>query len=53
MDDYGKLMYGSDWPLIHISSYIGVIRSIIPEEHQEEVFFGNALRVFPKLNALL
>lgn len=53
MDDYGKLMYGSDWPLIHISSYIGVIRSIIPEEHQEDVFFGNALRVFPKLNALL
>jgi len=53
MDDYGKLMYGSDWPLIHIPSYIGVIRSIIPEEHQEKVFFANALRVFPKLNALL
>ena len=46
-------MYGSDWPLIHIPSYIGVIRSVIPEEHREAVFYGNALRVFSRLNALL
>ncbi len=53
MDDYSRLMYGSDWPLINIPSYIGVIESIIPEEHREAVFYENALRVFSKLNALL
>lgn len=53
LGDYDKFLYGSDWPLVHMSSYIAVIRSLIPEEEQEKVFYANALRVFPRLAELL
>ena len=46
-------MYGSDWPLINIPCYVGVIRSLIPEEFREQVFFENACRIFPKVGARL
>ncbi len=53
LDHYEKVLYGSDWPLVHIPSYIQVISSVIPEKHREDVFFFNALRHFPKLRELL
>ena len=46
-------MYGSDWPLVNIPLYIRMISYIIPEEHYEEVFYQNALRIFPKIKDLL
>ena len=52
LDGWDKVMYGSDWPLVNIPSYIEVVRTLVPEEHREKVFFGNALRVFPKLALL-
>ena len=52
LDNWDKVMYGSDWPLVNIPSYIEVIRSLIPVEHHENVFRLNALRVFPKLAPL-
>jgi len=52
LDNWDKVMYGSDWPLVNIPSYIEVIRSLIPAEHHEKVFRLNALRVFPKLASL-
>ena len=53
LDRWDKVMYGSDWPLVNIPAYIGVIRSLVPEPHREAVFFGNACRVFSKIPALL
>ena len=53
LNDWDKVMYGSDWPLVNIPAYIEVIRSLIPEENQDAVFFGNACRVFPRIRALL
>lgn len=53
LDDFSKVMYGSDWPLINIPCYVGVIRSLIPEEFREQVFFENACRIFPKVGARL
>ena len=53
LDSWDKVMYGSDWPLVNIPAYIGVIRSLVPEEFREAVFFENACRVFPKIPALL
>jgi predicted TIM-barrel fold metal-dependent hydrolase len=52
-DRYDKVLYGTDWPLINIRSYIDVMKQLIPQEHQAEFFYQNALRVFPKLAALL
>ncbi len=51
LNRYDKVMYGTDWPLINIPCYIGVIKSLIPEEFQNMVFFDNACRVFRKIKA--
>lgn len=49
---YDKLLYGSDWPLVNMGTYIELIGRIIPEAHHEAVFYENAARVFQKINAL-
>ena len=49
LDDYERLMYGTDWPLANIGNYIDIIKEIIPERHWEKVFFHNANRIY-KLN---
>lgn len=53
LGDWSRFLYGSDYPLVNIDGYLEVIRAVIPEEHHEEVFYGNAVRVFPKLCPLL
>lgn len=49
---YDKLMYGSDWPLVNMGTYIDLIKRIIPQEQHEAVFFENAKRIFKKINTL-
>jgi hypothetical protein len=44
-----KLMFGSDWPLVNIASYVRVFKKAIPKEHWNDVFYNNAKRVFKKL----
>ena len=46
VDDYGKFMYGTDWPLAGIDGYIGLTKEIIPQEHWDAVFYENARRVY-------
>ena len=53
LGDWSRFLYGSDYPLVNIDEYIKVIRALIPEEHQEAVFYSNALRTFGKLARLL
>ena len=53
MGDYARVMYGSDWPLVNIPLYIRTIAQVVPEEHYEEVFHDNAVRIFSKIGALL
>lgn len=53
LDRYDKVLYGSDWPLVNIKSYINLIKNVIPEEHHQAVFYDNALKVFPKIKELL
>jgi predicted TIM-barrel fold metal-dependent hydrolase len=53
MGRYDKFMYGTDWPLINIKSYIDVMKLVIPEEHWQEFFYDNALHVYSKLKDLL
>ena len=53
LGDYSKIMYGSDWPLVNISSYIKAISHVIPEKYYEDVFFKNALRIYNKIGDLL
>lgn len=49
-DNYFKILFGSDWPLVQIGPYIEFVKELIPEEFHEHVFYRNALRVFSKLN---
>ena len=41
-----KLMYGTDWPLTDMASYLKAFQRAIPPEHWDAVFYGNAARVF-------
>ena len=41
-----RFLYGSDWPLAPMLAYRDIIRSAIPEEHQEGVFRENAVQLF-------
>ena len=49
-----KLMYGTDWPLVHMGPYLAAVKRAIPKEHWNDVFYNNALRVFkfPNLKPL-
>ncbi|MBU4486887.1 MAG: amidohydrolase family protein [Candidatus Delongbacteria bacterium] len=46
---YDKFLYGSDWPLSKMKTYIGLCKLIVPEEHHEKVFYDNALNVYKKM----
>jgi len=46
VQDYGKLMFGTDWPLANYSDYIEITKKLIPEKHWEEVFSGTARRIY-------
>ncbi len=49
LDNYKKLMFGSDWPLVNIVEYAKFIGEIVPKQHHEDVFFNNAKRIFKKI----
>lgn len=53
MGDYSRVMYGSDWPLVNIPLYIRAISHVVPEQHHENIFYNNALRIFKKIKGLL
>ena len=46
IEDPTKLMFGSDWPLVDMKSYIKAMKKAIPEEHWQDVFYNNAMRVY-------
>ena len=41
-----KLMFGTDWPLTDVASYIAAYKRAIPKEHWKAVFHDNAAKVF-------
>jgi len=41
-----KFVFGTDWPLIPFVAYRDFIRGIVPEQHHDAVFEGNARRLF-------
>lgn len=44
--DYRKLMFGTDWPLANLEDYIEFVKLLVPERHREDVFYGNAAKVY-------
>jgi uncharacterized protein len=52
-DHYEKLLFGTDWPLVQVQPYIEFIKTFIPDRYVEDVFYNNALNVFPKIKQFL
>ncbi|ANF97067.1 amidohydrolase family protein [Paenibacillus bovis] len=48
-EKYDRLVFGTDWPLVPLDAYIAFVKNLIPEKHWEDVFYHNALTVFPKV----
>ena len=46
IEDPSKLLFGSDWPLVDMASYVEAYKRAIPPEHWQAVFHDNAARVF-------
>lgn len=46
IEDSAKLMFGSDWPLVDIESYVRAYAAAIPPEHHDAVFHDNAARIY-------
>ncbi len=46
LEDPTKLMFGTDWPLTNMTSYVAAFKRAIPKEHWKAVFHDNAARVF-------
>ena len=46
LDAYGRIMFGTDWPLANLSDYISFTKRIIPESEWEKVFFQSACNIY-------
>jgi uncharacterized protein len=46
VEDPTKLMFGTDWPLTNMASYVDAFKRAIPREHWKAVFHDNAAHVF-------
>nr|MDO8110576.1 amidohydrolase family protein [Candidatus Sigynarchaeota archaeon] len=44
--NYARLMYGSDWPLVPMQTYVALVRKLVPKEHHESIFSRTAREVF-------
>ena len=53
LGDYSKVMYGTDWPLVNMKTYLETMMAIIPPAHHDAVFYQNALRVFPRIKQFI
>ncbi|MCL2203164.1 MAG: amidohydrolase [Defluviitaleaceae bacterium] len=46
LDDYQKVLFGTDWPIVPMEAYIHFCKQLIPPQAHESVFYHNALRVY-------
>lgn len=45
-DNYGKFMFGTDWPLPNYGDYIEMVKWLIPENGWEQVFHETAEKIY-------
>jgi len=46
LNNYDKVIYGTDWPLVPMGAYLDFCKKLIPEQAHEKVFYDNAVKVF-------
>jgi len=42
LNNWEKVLFGTDWPLVPVKAYADLCRRLIPQEHHDNVFFKNA-----------
>ena len=53
LDNYEKVMWGTDWPLVNLEGYIGLLAGIVPDWAHDQFFYRTALDVYEKLGPLV
>ena len=46
INNYDRLMFGTDWPLANLEDYIEFTKIVIPQSEWDKVFFANANRIY-------
>jgi len=46
LNNYNKIIYGTDWPFAPMSAYFEFCKKLIPVEAHEKVFYENAVKVY-------
>ncbi|MGI6095722.1 MAG: amidohydrolase family protein [Lachnospiraceae bacterium] len=46
IDEYDRMMYGTDWPLVNMTEYIAFVKELLPESVWDAVFYENAKRIY-------
>ena len=46
LDNYDKVLYGTDWPLVPMGAYIDFCRKLVPPDAYDKVFYKNAIGVY-------
>ena len=49
LNDFKKVLYGTDWPLVPMAEYIEFCKELVPESAYADVFYNNALRVYHRM----
>ena len=46
LNNYTKVLFGTDWPIVPMEPYIDFCKKIVPESSYENVFWNNAQNVY-------
>jgi len=46
LNNYSKVLFGTDWPIVPMKPYIDFCKKIVPESVYEDVFWNNAQMVY-------
>ena len=46
LNNYKKVLFGTDWPLVPLVAYIEFCKKIVPKEAHQDVFYQNAVDLF-------
>ncbi len=46
LDNYDKILFGTDWPLAAMKPYIDFCKTLVPEGFHEKYFRENAAKVY-------
>jgi len=46
LNNYDKVIYGTDWPLVPMGAYLDFCKKLIPEKYHQTVFYDNAVKVY-------